>query len=108
MNGSCTNVCPVKINIHEQIFAWRKVLAEEHQIPLLKQGMMKAAGAVLSRPAAYRAAIQTADSALRVLPRFAVYNPANTWGKKREMPHAPRQSFHAWYRQNRMKKGGDA
>ena len=69
---------------------------------------LKAAGAVLSRPAAYRAAIQTADSALRVLPRFAVYNPANTWGKKREMPHAPRQSFHAWYRQNRMKKGGDA
>jgi L-lactate dehydrogenase complex protein LldF len=21
LNGSCTNVCPVKINIHEQIFA---------------------------------------------------------------------------------------
>ena len=103
MNGSCTNVCPVKINIHEQIFAWRKVLAEEHQIPALKQGMMKAAGAVLSRPAAYRAAIGAADSALKVLPRFAVYNPVNTWGKKREMPHAPKQSFHAWYKQNRMK-----
>ena len=105
MNGSCTNVCPVKINIHEQIFAWRKVLAEEHQIPMLKQGMMKAAGAVLSRPAAYRAAIGAADSALKVLPRFAVYNPLNTWGKKREMPDAPRQSFHAWYKQNRMKDG---
>jgi L-lactate dehydrogenase complex protein LldF len=24
LNGSYTNVCPVKINIHEQIFAWRK------------------------------------------------------------------------------------
>ncbi|GJD94081.1 lactate utilization protein B [Methylobacterium iners] len=105
MNGSCTNVCPVKINIHEQIFAWRKVLAEEHQIPLLKQGMMKAAGQVLSRPAAYRAAIGAADSALRHLPRFAVYNPLNTWGKGREMPETPRQSFHAWYRQNRMGKG---
>ena len=107
MNGSCTNVCPVKINIHEQIFAWRKVLAEEHQIPLLKQTMMKAAGAVLSRPAAYRAAIGAADSALKVLPRFAVYNPANTWGKKREMPHTPKQSFHAWYKQNRMKDGAN-
>ena len=103
MNGSCTNVCPVKINIHEQIFAWRKVLVEEHQIPALKQGMMKAAGAVLSRPAAYRAAIGAADSALKVLPRFAVYNPLNTWGKKREMPETPKQSFHAWYKQNRMK-----
>lgn len=104
MNGSCTNVCPVKINIHEQIFAWRKVLAEEHQIPLLKQGMMKAAGAVLSRPTAYRAAIGAANSALRVLPNFAVYNPANSWGKSRDMPEAPKQSFHAWYKQNRMTK----
>jgi L-lactate dehydrogenase complex protein LldF len=106
MNGSCTNVCPVKINIHEQIFAWRKVLAEEHQIPLLKQGMMKAAGQVLSRPATYRAAIGAADSALKVLPRFAVYNPLNTWGKGREMPESPRQTFHAWYKQNRMTKAG--
>lgn len=105
MNGSCTNVCPVKINIHEQIFAWRKVLVEEHQIPALKQGMMKAAGAVLSRPAAYRAAIGAADSALKALPRFAVYNPLNTWGRKREMPEAPHQSFHAWYKENRMKGG---
>ena len=56
-----------------------------------------------SRPATYRAAIGAADSALKVLPRFAVYNPLNTWGKKREMPDAPRQTFHAWYKQNRMK-----
>jgi L-lactate dehydrogenase complex protein LldF len=107
MNGSCTNVCPVKINIHEQIFAWRKVLAEEHEIPLVKKGMMKAAGQVLSRPAAYRAAIGATDSALKVLPRFAVYNPLNTWGRGREMPETPRQSFHAWYKQNRMRTRDD-
>ena len=29
LNGSCTNVCPVKINIHEQIYAWRKVLVRQ-------------------------------------------------------------------------------
>jgi ferredoxin len=23
LNGSCSNVCPVKINIHERIYAWR-------------------------------------------------------------------------------------
>jgi L-lactate utilization protein LutB len=23
-HGSCSNVCPVKINIHEQIYAWRQ------------------------------------------------------------------------------------
>ncbi|PPQ33187.1 lactate utilization protein B [Rhodopila globiformis] len=97
LNGSCSNVCPVKINIHEQIFAWRRVLAEEHEIPLVKRQMMQAAGAVLSRPALYRAAISTADSALRFLPRFAVYNRWNAWGAGREMPPAPKETFHTWY-----------
>ena len=29
LNGSCTNVCPVKINIHEQIYAWRRELVKQ-------------------------------------------------------------------------------
>jgi L-lactate dehydrogenase complex protein LldF len=97
LNGSCTNVCPVKINIHEQIFAWRKVLAEEHEIPLLKRQMMKAAGVVLSHPALYRTAVETADSALRHLPKFAIYNRFNTWTHGRDMPPVPHETFHAWY-----------
>jgi L-lactate dehydrogenase complex protein LldF len=48
LNGSCTNVCPVKINIHEQIFAWRKVIAEKGELPATKMAMMKAAGLILS------------------------------------------------------------
>jgi L-lactate dehydrogenase complex protein LldF len=109
LNGSCTNVCPVKINIHEQIFAWRKEMAENHEIPLMKHAMMKAAGEVLAHPAMYRAAIGAADSALRHLPRFLVYNPLNTWTTKREMPEAPNQTFHSWWKRNRMngKKGGE-
>ena len=103
LNGSCTNVCPVKINIHEQIFAWRKVLSEEHEIPAAKKAMMRAAGALLSRPALYRAAIASADSALRHLPRFVVYNPLNTWTQGRDMPAAPKQTFHAWYAERHRK-----
>jgi L-lactate dehydrogenase complex protein LldF len=103
LNGSCTNVCPVKINIHEQIFAWRKILSEEHEMPATKKAMMRAAGALLSRPALYRAAIASADSALRHLPRFVVYNPLNTWTKGRDMPAAPRQTFHAWYAERHRK-----
>ncbi|MDL2410597.1 lactate utilization protein B [Rhizobium calliandrae] len=102
MNGSCTNVCPVKINIHEQIFAWRKVMAENHELPVIKKTMMKAAGELLSSPALYRTAIRSADSALRILPRFLVYNPLNTWTRQREMPEAPDQSFHSWWKKNRM------
>ncbi|HYZ22655.1 MAG TPA: 4Fe-4S dicluster domain-containing protein, partial [Rhodopila sp.] len=101
LNGSCSNVCPVKINIHEQIFAWRRVLAEEHQIDPAKRQMMKAAGVVLSHPALYRAAIASADSALRLLPKFVVYNRWNAWTEGREMPPVPRETFHAWYARTR-------
>jgi Domain of unknown function (DUF3390) len=102
LNGSCTNVCPVKINIHEQILAWRKVMSEEHRLPFVKSEMMKVLGYVLSRPALYRAALGAADEALRVLPHFVVANPLNTWSSKgRDMPDAPTQTFHAWWREHR-------
>ena len=101
LNGSCTNVCPVKINIHEQIAGWRRVLAETHEMPLMKRAMMKAAGLLLSSPRLYRAALPLADSALRHLPRFIVYNRLNTWGRGREVPAPPAKTFHQWYAANR-------
>ncbi len=101
LNGSCSNVCPVKINIHEQIADWRKVMAETHELPLMKKAMMKAAGILLASPGLYRAALPLADSALRHLPRFIIYNRLNTWGRGREAPHAPKQTFHQWHKENR-------
>ncbi len=105
LNGSCTNVCPVKINIHEQIYAWRRELVKRHEVPLAKKAAMKAAGELLSHPAAYRAAIAVADAALAHLPRFVIYNGLNAWGKHREVPHPPKQTFHSWYQANR---GGES
>ena len=104
LNGSCSNVCPVKINIHEQIYAWRRVLVERHETPLAKRVAMKAAGELLSRPAAYRAAIAAADVALAHLPRFVIYNGLNAWGRHRDVPHPPKQTFHSWYQANRGEK----
>jgi L-lactate dehydrogenase complex protein LldF len=101
LNGSCSNVCPVKINIHEQIADWRRVMAETHELPLMKKAMMKAAGALLASPALYRASLPLANSALRHLPRFIIYNRLNTWGRGRDVPHAPKQTFHQWYKENR-------
>jgi L-lactate dehydrogenase complex protein LldF len=58
----------------------------------MKKAMMQAAGVLLSSPALYRAALPAADSALRHL---------NTWGRGREVPHAPKQTFQQWYKENR-------
>ena len=103
LNGSCTNVCPVKINLHEQIYAWREVMAKEHEVPLAKKTAMQAAGVVLANPKLYRRAIATADGALDRLPRFATYSRLNAWGKGRENPQPPGESFHLWWAKNRSK-----
>jgi L-lactate dehydrogenase complex protein LldF len=41
LNGSCTSVCPVKIDIHEQIYKWRQIIAERHQLPMVKKEAMR-------------------------------------------------------------------
>jgi len=104
MNGSCTSVCPVKINIHEQIYTWRKVIAERRQLPMVKKEAMRVAGRILGSPRLYRAAVQAAAAGLDYLPRFMIYNPFNAWGKQRELPATPPLTFRQWYLKNR--KGG--
>ena len=106
LNGSCSNVCPVKINIHEQIFAWRKVMAEEHHLGLPKAELMKLLGYVLAHPTLYRTAAATADDVLRWLPHFVLANRFNSWTSKgRAMPPVPRQTFHSWWYEHRVKSG---
>ena len=107
LNGSCTAVCPVKINIHEQILSWRKVMAEHHEPSMTKQLSMKGAALLLGRPAAYRAVVNVANAVLPHMPHFALYNRANAWGKGRDVPMPPGQSFHAWYKSRRGRSGDE-
>jgi L-lactate dehydrogenase complex protein LldF len=104
LNGSCTNVCPVKINIHEQIYKWRQVIAERHQLPMVKREAMRMAGKVLASPKMYRLAVEAAAAGISHLPRTLIYNPFNAWGKQREVPGAAKQTFRQWYVANRGTK----
>ena len=104
LNGSCTNVCPVKINIHEQIYKWRQVMAERNQLPLVKKEAIRIIGKVMSEPRLYRAAISATGLAIEHLPRFAIYNWLNPWGRQREVPEPPKQSFRSWYVENRRRQ----
>ena len=104
LNGSCTHVCPVKINIHEQIYSWRRILAEHNQLPFVKRAAMKLAGKIMSDPQRYRKMIGVADVATEHLPRFLLNSRMNAWGRQREVPVKPDQTFHAWYLKNREAK----
>ena len=103
LNGSCSNVCPVKIHIHEQIYGWREVMEENDQIQVVKKEAMRVADKVLSHPTLYQIATTTLSAALEVLPHFAIYNRLNAWGKHRDVPQAESETFHTWYRTHRPK-----
>jgi L-lactate dehydrogenase complex protein LldF len=104
LNGSCTAVCPVKINIHEQLYAWRRIIAEGGLLPAQKALAMRFAGAVLASPMLYRLSTAAARMAVRWLPRALLYNRFNGWGRDRELPTPPKESFAAWHA--RRKKAG--
>ena len=99
--GSCSDVCPVKIDIHNQLFQWRQVLASEGHLAPSKRRAMRLAGWVFARPWMYRIVGRWTRRALRRLPRFLIYTRWNRWGRARDLPEPPRQSFGDWYRKNR-------
>jgi len=101
--GSCSNVCPVKIDIHDQLYKWRQVLVRNGHVSAIKAIGMKGMAAVLSYPFIYNTSGSLGRWIMRYFP-FLFSNRANLWYKQREMPKAPEKSFREWYIKNRKKK----
>lgn len=101
--GSCSNVCPVKIDIHDQLYKWRQVLVQKGYSPKAKTASMKMMAWVLESPGRYRTAGKAARTTMKFAP-FAVNNKFNPWYKHRDMPAVPEQSFNEWYKSNRKDK----
>jgi L-lactate dehydrogenase complex protein LldF len=98
--GSCTDVCPVKINIHEQLYEWRQEVTKT-QGDFAKGLSMKLANGIFKSPLAYKISGSLMRNALKSLPNSLIYHPLNIWGKNRNLPDAPKESFQQWYQKNR-------
>ena len=94
--GSCSNVCPVKINIHEQLYKWRQVIVKEGYAANTKALSMKAMAWTLSSPNTFTNAGKAGRWFLHNIP-FVVNNKFNPWYKQRDMPEGPKESFAEWY-----------
>ncbi|MCU0355085.1 MAG: lactate utilization protein [Cytophagales bacterium] len=103
--GSCSNVCPVKIDIHDQLYKWRQVLVQAGHTPAAKTVAMKTMATVLASPRLYKVAGQLGRKVLRLAPALAE-NRLNPWYQQREMPEAPKESFREWYARNRSEVRG--
>lgn len=96
--GSCDDVCPVKIDLHQQLYTWRSKLVLKGLLPRGKRWAMWLGGRLLSSPWLLNFSGKLARFWLPWLPRWLVYNRFNSWGRQRELPPLPPQSFRDLYR----------
>ena len=102
--GSCSDVCPVKIDLHTQLLTWRKEIAVRGYLPWTKRLSMKFARLVLGNTWIFSTSGKIGRWLLPKLPRFMVYHRLNAWGKQRELPPMPKQSFREIYRKQKRAK----
>jgi len=104
--GSCTEVCPVKIDIADQIYKWREVVVKEGYLPLERKLAFAAAGKVFEHPSLFRMAENIGEKVLPIIPDFLIYSKLNPWtaGNDREMIKLAKPTFREWYLKNRKKQ----
>jgi L-lactate dehydrogenase complex protein LldF len=88
----------VKIDLDAQLYRWRQLVTDAGHVATSKRVGMRAFGEVASRPRLFDLIGALGRAALRVLPARFARTLAGPWGRAREIPVAPAQSFRAWYR----------
>jgi L-lactate dehydrogenase complex protein LldF len=101
--GSCDDVCPVRIDLHDQLLGWRRELVTLGHLPAKKRFAMRVASFVFRSPALYSFVGRLVRWSMRWLPRGLLHAGSGGWAIQRELPEAPRESFQEW---NRRTRGG--
>ncbi|PKQ45457.1 lactate utilization protein B [Confluentibacter flavum] len=99
--GSCSDVCPVKINIHEQLYQWRQIITKNVKQPVVKRSILKMAGIVLANSKLYGFLGRSSRFMLKHLPKSIVNSKINTWGKARDLPKVENDNFEDWYKKRK-------
>lgn len=99
---SCDNVCPVKVNLSEQIYRWRQNLDSLGKADPMKKAMSAGMEYLFGHPGLYSTSLIFAPLANH-LPRLLMYNKLNGWGIGHEMPEFPRESFQTMWKKGEVK-----
>ena len=98
---SCSNVCPMKIDLGEQIYMWRQKLESLGHANQEKKLMAKGIKFIFEHQGLYETALSMSPIA-NSLPRFMLYNGLNAWGKGREMMKFPKESFNKMWKKHEV------
>lgn len=99
--SSCTNVCPAKIDLDSQLYAHRQDMAKKHLIDTKKAVAMKITSWVMDHPALFNLGGKIMRKVVPMLPDSIIYSKANVWGKQRDIPEMPKNSFKELYKQRK-------
>ncbi len=101
--GSCSDVCPVKIDIHAQLYKWRQIITEKVHKNKLKRLITFITSYVFAHPLVFGFSSKLTNLFLLVLPQTIINNFIKGWTKGRMLPEVPENTFVEWYKKNRMK-----
>ncbi|MCS7005371.1 MAG: lactate utilization protein [Cytophagales bacterium] len=95
--GSCSDVCPVKIDIHEQLYKWRQKIGQKGLVSTGKTFSMRIAAFIFASPFLYQWSGKIGRRLLKIMPKALINNKFNSWTKQRDFPEPPAESFREWY-----------
>ncbi|WP_462405425.1 LutB/LldF family L-lactate oxidation iron-sulfur protein [Gracilibacillus sp. Marseille-QA3620] len=106
--GACTEVCPVKIPLHELLHKHRQVIVEEEgKAPISEKLLMKAFGIGAASPMLYKMGTKFAPAALNSFKDGdRITNgpgPLKAWTEIRDFPAPGKERFRDWFK-NREKE----
>ena len=90
---SCDNVCPVRVDLSQQIYRWRQQLDFWHHADPMKKTASRAMTLLFNHPSLY-------TNTLRMAPIINIFPDAffrfrlNGWSVGHDMPHFSKKSFH--------------
>ncbi len=108
--GACTEVCPVKIPLHELLHKHRQVIVEkEGKAPISEKLAMKAFGLGAASSALYKMGSKMAPAAMNPFTAGDKISkgvgPLKAWTEIREFPAPNKERFRDWYKDR--SKGDD-